>query len=290
MPSRTKILCLALFVFGIAGVLLTGDNTSSRVSAFAEGPNPGHTGAPSELTCATTGCHPGPPNSGPGQFTIEGPSSYSPGETYTITVRHSTTDGSRRRWGFQLTALDSSENKAGSLQITSSTTQILTGGPDGNREYIEHSFTGTFQGQQNGASWSFNWTAPDTDIGPVVFYAAGNQANNDGSNSGDQIYTARASLFSGPPEILNVNIKGKGLNVLGKNFGDGAALFSCDSCQTPVTDGAKMKKVFNDTDAPTTLISARKAGKTIAPGQTLVLQVKNPDGTASNAFTFTRPN
>src|SRR6266542_4030036 len=103
---------------------------------------------------------------------------------------------------------------------TSNTTQILTGGPDGTRQYIEHSFTGTFQDQRNGASWSFKWTAPAEDIGPVTMYAAGNQANNDGNNSGDQIYTTKFFIFSGPPKILHVAVKGKALNLSGENFGD----------------------------------------------------------------------
>jgi hypothetical protein len=291
MPSRIKLICLILFVFAVAGVLLTGNQDSSRVRAFAEGPDPGHTGAPGELTCATTGCHPGPPNSGPGQFTIEGPSAYTPGQTYVVTVRHTTTDTSRKRWGFQFTALDSSNNKAGDLQITSSTTQILTGGPGGNRQYIEHSFTGTFEGQTGGASWSFNWVAPATDIGPITFYAAGNQANDDHSNTGDQIYTTSASLFSGPPKILNCSIAGKALNIMGENFADGAAVFLCSSsCNTPVSDGSKLKKVSNDPDTPATLITVRKAAKSIAPGQTVTVQVSNPDGTASDPFVFTRPS
>src|SRR5262249_44599412 len=129
------------------------------------------------------------------------------------------------------------------------------------------------------------------DVGPITLYAAGNQANNDGSNTGDQIYTTTASLLGGPPKILNAAVKGKALNVSGENFAVGAALFLCDSaCNAPITDGTRLKKVFNDDSDPSSLISARKAGKTIAPGQTVVIQVKNPDGTASDPFTFTRPN
>ncbi len=37
-------------------------------------------------------------------------------------------------------------------------------------------------GQMNSASWTFNWTAPATDVGTVIFYAAGNHANNDGNS------------------------------------------------------------------------------------------------------------
>lgn len=290
MKTRIQVACLALFVVGTLVMLFTDAHPGSRVAAFAEGPNPGHTGAPGELTCATTGCHTDTTNSGPGQLSIQAPGDYEPGQTYTITVRHTTNDSSRRRWGFQLTALDASNHRAGGLQITSATTQILDGGPDGTRQYIEHSFTGTFQGQQKGASWSFSWTAPAQDVGPVTLYAAGNQANNDSNNTGDQIYTTRAVIFSGPPKIIEVSIRGKNLNVAGENFRDGAALFMCDTCSMPVTDGNTVRKTSNDSDSPTTLLFAKKAGKSIAPGQTIVLQVRNPDGAVSAPFSFTRPN
>jgi hypothetical protein len=54
-------------------------------------------------------------------------------------------------------------------------------------------------------------------------------------------------------------------------------------------DGGKYRKADNDPDTPSTLIVARKASKAIDPGQTIMLQVRNPDGTLSNTFTFTRP-
>ena len=289
MKTRAKLACLMSFV-GIWVTLLTGTDPHSRVAAFAEGPNAGHTGAPNELTCATSGCHTGTPNSGPGQLTITAPGFYQPGQTYRITVTHATTDSSRRRWGFQLTALDAGNHRAGSLQITSDTTQIVEGGPDGMRQYVEHSFNGTFPGQQSGATWSFNWVAPAVDAGPVTLYAAGNQANNDSNNTGDQIYTTKVVIFSGPPKILSVSVKGKNLGVAGENFADGATLFRCDACSTPATEGNVVRKTSNDEDSPTTLLIAKKAGKTIAPGQSVVLQVRNPDGAVSEPFTFMRAN
>jgi hypothetical protein len=54
-------------------------------------------------------------------------------------------------------------------------------------------------------------------------------------------------------------------------------------------DGVRQKKTFNDEVTPNTLIVARKAAKNIEPGQTVVLQVRNPDGSLSNEFQFTRP-
>src|SRR5262245_52332595 len=104
--NRIKVACLAFFLAALFVELLSVDPVRT-VRAFAEGPNPGHSGAPGELTCAVAGCHGGEPNTGPGHFEITGPSSYEAGKTYPITITHSTSDTSRRRWGFQLTALDS---------------------------------------------------------------------------------------------------------------------------------------------------------------------------------------
>ena len=282
MPKKdqARILCILLFIV-LVGILMTDPHSIKTVRAFSDGPQPGRTGAPGELTCAVAGCHIAEVNSGPGQFVIEAPSVYEPGKIYQITVRHMTADTSRKRWGFELTALDGTNNRAGDLQSLNGLTQTIDGGPGGTRVYIEHSFLGTFPGQPAQASWTFNWVAPSTDAGAVTFYAAGNQANNDGNNTGDQIYTSKTVAVSGPPEIVDASVKGKQLIVSGKNFGDGALLFM---------DGSRVKKVFNDEDNPTVSIIAKKAGRDIAPGQTVSLQVVNPDKTASNMFSFRRPD
>jgi hypothetical protein len=196
-----------------------------------------------------------------------------------------TIDTTRQRWGFQLTALDTTNNRAGTLQSLSGLTQVLDGGPGGNRQYIEHNSLGTFQGQTLQASWTFSWVAPSSNVGAITFYAAGNQANNNGTESGDQIYTtsiiaSAANATAGPPTIFGAAVKGKNLLVMGENFGFGAEL---------LMDGVKQKKTDNDQDNPNTLMVARKAGKNIEPGQTVVLQIRNPDGMLSNEFSFTRP-
>jgi len=82
------------------------------------------------------------------------------------------------------------------------------------------------------------------------------------------------------PAIANATIEGKQLIVTGVNFVDGAEL---------LVDGVKQKKTGNDPEKPTTVIVARKAGKTIERGQTVSLQVRNPDGQLSQQFSFTRP-
>jgi hypothetical protein len=127
--------------------------------------------------------------------------------------------------------------------------------------------------------------APASDVGQITFYAAGNQANNSGTETGDQIYTTSAnvrvaSAITGAPLITGAAVMKKQLLVTGDNFDFEAQL---------LMDGAKQKKTFNDEVNPRTLLVARKSGKQIEPGQTVVLQVKNPDGTLSNEFSFTRP-
>jgi len=186
--NRVKLAIVALFITACGGVLFTNNFINRPVGAFSAGPPAGHTGAPSEFTCDE--CHLKVGTSS-GTFTINAPQSYLPGQTYQITVTHSSPDQTRQRWGFQLTALDGGDEKAGNLQtVGDGLTQILDNqGPGSSRQYVEHTAAGTFAGQHDGASWSFQWTAPQQNVGSVTFYAAGNQANNNGNSDGDFIYS-----------------------------------------------------------------------------------------------------
>ena len=185
--EKIRFIVLPALLAALFGYLLSGDSPRT-VHAFSSGPPPAYTGAPFEEPEACAECHV-PTDVGSGQFSISAPATYVPGQTYSITVAHANTDPTRLRYGFELTALDPGDEKAGELQVLDSLTQIINNaGPGGGRQYIEHTGAGTFIGQQNGASWTFNWTAPAVDVGPVTFYAAGNQANNDGNTSGDHVY------------------------------------------------------------------------------------------------------
>ena len=206
---RIRFIVLPTLLFAFFGFLLTHNAGPPTVHAFSAGPPAGYTGAPQEEPEACAECHV-PPDAGTGKISITAPQTYVPGQTYPITVTHQNVDPTRVRWGFQLTVLDTaSDEKAGELQSTDGLTQVLNNaGPGSARQYIEHSANGTFIGQQNTASWTFNWTAPATDVGPVQFYAAGNQANNDGNTSGDYIYRtfiASAPASSTPDFAISVN-------------------------------------------------------------------------------------
>jgi uncharacterized repeat protein (TIGR01451 family) len=192
-----KLLVLLIFTAGFLSFLFTDNRANSVAQAYSAGPPAGHTGAPGEFTCAE--CHTAQVV-GNGRFTIDAPQSYVPGQTYQIIVNHVNSDPTRLRWGFELTALADDLTKAGNLQSANNQTQILDDqGPGSSRQYIEHTAVGTFEGQQGGASWTFNWTAPSTDVGNVTFYAAGNQANDDGNTTGDYIYTTFVAATPASP-------------------------------------------------------------------------------------------
>ena len=210
--SNLRLIVLPALVAAVLGLILSSKTTTLSVHAFSAGPPAGYTGAPGEEPDACAECHV-PPDAGTGKISITAPQTYVPGQTYPITVTHTNSDQTRLRWGFELTVLDNSDEKAGTLQNADGLTQVLNNqGPGGARQYIEHTSVGTFVGQQNGASWTFNWTAPATDVGPVTFYTAGNQANNDGNTSGDYIYktfVAVAPSSTTPDFAINVQPSAK---------------------------------------------------------------------------------
>jgi len=155
--------------------------------AYSSGPPDQRTGAPGELTCQNS-CHSTfPLNSGDGSLSVSGPNLYEPGMTYTITVEIS--DPGQSRWGFEITPLTE-----GSVTITDPThTQMST---SGGKTYIKHTSAGTYAGNSNGpTSWTFDWTAPTLPPDSVIFYAAGNAANNNFSNTGDYIYTTSFTTY-----------------------------------------------------------------------------------------------
>lgn len=150
-----------------------------------------------EKTCGDDfGCHTDHAvDSGPGDLVLMVPSSYLPNEMYTIDVGLS--QEGQLRWGFELTVLDAGGSSVGSLAPLDANTQTsssLLG-----RDYIKHTSVGTAFPQPDANSWSFVWTAPAEDVGPITFYAAGNAADGNGASTnpagvGDFIYTNSAMV------------------------------------------------------------------------------------------------
>ncbi|HEU4388704.1 MAG TPA: choice-of-anchor V domain-containing protein [Blastocatellia bacterium] len=357
------------------------------VSASVFGPEASHTGAPGETSCVI--CHDTyeQPNVGPGSVTIEGnPAVYNASQQYTLNI--TVQQGSRPRFGFQLTAIDLNGNRAGSFTALSGDSQVNVVTGPGGRQYIQHTQGGTTPNGSGRRTWQVRWTAPDTDVGTVRFFVAGNAANGDGTNQNDYIYTNSATSESGTSQvtiafaslpdgmtlapgshyIINwtatgvVNIDSYEARYStddGMTFPIGNLMFSSsnasmtsydwtvpnkpsttarirlqaatkagnaveirsgrftisDGVGTPSGptissasidgkalfvngDGFQMEaKVFVDGEKQKTAnlddfshqLKCKKAGKFIAAGATVMLVVKNPDGTESPPFSYTRP-
>src|SRR5262249_37103457 len=157
---------------------------------------------PGELTCVD--CHDSfDLDRGPGRVEILGlPKIYTPNQR--ITVRVNVSQAKQKRWGFEITALDANNQPAGQFVITDAVnTQRIAG--DGGRSYVEHTAQGSSPGKTGGMEWSFDWIAPSADIGAVIFYAAGNAANNSNSPIGDYIYTTVAQLNAPSDPVVTLS-------------------------------------------------------------------------------------
>lgn len=373
--QKLQAIIAVLFVTSVAYAKITG-------------PDAGYTDAPGDLGNCTA-CHDSfeVPNVGPGSANVSGaPSIYTPGQQYMLSV--TVQQNNRHRFGFQLTALDQTGNRAGTVATVSSDTQLNPETGAGGRQYIEHTQIGTTATGASSRTWTVRWTAPSTDIGTVSFWFAGNAANDDDTNQGDYIYTKHISsdsptshvtvslesqpgglilpagsqymlswsvtgisnidnvevrystdagatfpilnqiFFTTDPSVTSVNwtvpntptAHGVVRVLVGKKSGDAVQALStaftiAGDGSTPMpaissaSAGAKKLFVFgqnfangavvelngndqgtlNDDTDPSHFLRCKKGAKKIAPGSTVTLVVRNPDGTLSPLFTFTRP-
>ena len=186
-------------VWGVL-VLLFAVSTGT-VFAFSFDPPDEKTGAPNENTCAQANCHTGNDlNASGGSLILTVPETYIPNEVYTIVVNLSRNGQSR--WGFEMTALDADGARAGSFAADDAgKTQASE---TNSKQYMQHTTVGTAAGTNDAHSWEFEWTAPEADIGPITFYAAGNAANNAAGSIGDYIYTAQSESA---PLIAGVSLE-----------------------------------------------------------------------------------
>lgn len=154
--------------------------------AYSFSPPDGYTGSPADSYKTCIECHDTfELNGGNAGFSINTPGSFTPGEVLSITV--SFRNSSTSKHGFELSALDASNNHVGTFSTVDGNTQTSNG------NYIKHTLTGS--SQSGNASWNVNWTAPSNAVSyPVTFYAAGNEANGDNSTDNDYIYTAQAEI------------------------------------------------------------------------------------------------
>ncbi|MCH8023900.1 MAG: hypothetical protein IIB43_04240 [Candidatus Marinimicrobia bacterium] len=174
-------------------IILLAIASSAMASRYGKGSKPEYTNAPGETSCRVVDCHAQYElNSGDGTISLHGvPPVYQPGRRYLLTV--SLAKPGQKRWGFQLTALTDKHQPAGEISLVDENlTQLLTvTRPDSSRrQYIEHTAEGSYMGAKDGpVSWKLAWTAPERQVGDVIFYTAGNAANFNKKPWGDYIYT-----------------------------------------------------------------------------------------------------
>ena len=178
--------------------------STENAFAFSFGPPEEKTGAPNEGTCADAGCHTeNALNIAGGSLMLTVPDTYIPNEVYTIVVNLAL--DKQKKWGFEMTALDGNGARAGTFEIDAAgNTQLAEAN---SKQYIKQTATGAAAGTNDAHSWEFQWTAPDADIGPITFYAAGNAANGNFAPTGDYIYTTQAESTPPIPVVAGVSLE-----------------------------------------------------------------------------------
>lgn len=126
---------------------------------------------------------------------------YTPGVTKKIRVKIQHPDA--QRWGFQMTSRQSSDTtKNAGTWVGNDTVQLKCGltlgnppcGGDPEPQFVEHVQASTRAGTRVGVEWEIEWTPPANEVGDITIYAAGNAADNSGTNAGDRIYTTSITL------------------------------------------------------------------------------------------------
>ncbi|HEX2900265.1 MAG TPA: Reeler domain-containing protein, partial [Bacteroidia bacterium] len=152
----------AFFLLLVVGMEIIGNSNTPPASK---------TGAPNENKCIQ--CHGG--TAGTGSISMvfgNNETQYVPGQQYTVQVTN--LDPTKIQFGFQVTALAGGVGATvGTFGLTntantSTQTATVTGFL---RKYVSHRAANSNQ------NWSFTWTAPATDIGPITFFLLGVAAN-----------------------------------------------------------------------------------------------------------------
>lgn len=252
-------------------VILCCLNISVVVSSSFEPPS-GRTGAPGELTCNDVGCHSGSAvvtNSSGIAVSAFSPADpfaqgYIPGTQYTMVI---TLNMSAPRYGFEATFLDTSNSKAGSLTVISTTTSAVNS--FSGREYINHLNANSTN------AWAFKWTAPAAGADTVTLYVAANAANNNNNNTGDVIHTNSFKMFEQVQQVVDCQTP------FFSEYGEGSALNKYLEIYNPTTDSIDLsayavKFFFNGGTTPGTTINF-PTGTYLQSGDVYVLGASGAD-------------
>jgi Secretion system C-terminal sorting domain/Reeler domain len=201
-----------LYIFSaVATILVFVNNAGGPIVKQQKG----YTGAPGDqpstcITCHNTGTF--APTATLQVFDAAGTTAvtkYALGAEYTLRLTITATSGTPTAFGFQMIDIrkKDSTNVKGFLPKTSQAADIgidtitTTG-----RVYAEHNAKLTSN------VINVKWKAPATDLGNIVFYAAGNAVNSGGTNAGDN-GTASVSFQLASPISSGVNELADNINI-----------------------------------------------------------------------------
>jgi hypothetical protein len=137
---------------------------------------------------------------------------YIPGKVYTITV--SVSKPGMQRAGFQCIALQDNDDKISPGVVTltdAARTQVLDKHAphsgdcrEEERVWVEHTYAGNSSNAEGVSTWSYHWQAPAQAVGPITFYLAAVEADNDLTETGDQVYTRKTTIAGLPVGIKEI--------------------------------------------------------------------------------------
>lgn len=160
-------------------------NTTDKAHTFSTGAPAAKTGSPGDegSSCNSSYCHSGPA-AGSGEniaISVQQPLDQGP---YRISIEVSNTGGMQyEKVGFQACVEDVFGNKIGEISLVD---PIRTKFPNGNSDYITHTFTGTSPSDNFLHLWEFDWTPPANFEGQEAnVYVASILSNNNNQNTGD---------------------------------------------------------------------------------------------------------
>lgn len=150
-------------------------------------PPTGNTGAPLEGTCGRSGCHEG--GTFTGAVTLSGiPDTIKANTTYSLVV---TQTSNATRGGFQLTCLDKTNVKCGTLTAATGINVTTASG----RQYARQSTPKNLSG--GSTSWTFTWKSPTTlPADSIKFYFASLAANGNNQRTGDKVLTGTKKIVT----------------------------------------------------------------------------------------------
>ena len=172
---RTIFALLAIVYFSSKDLA----HTSSTGAPAVNTGSPGDGGA----TCNTAYCHSGPAAQSGENIAISLLQPLDQG-AYRISIEVSNSGGMQyEKVGFQACVEDDFGNKIGEISLVDPT---RTKFPNGNSDYITHTFNGTVPSDDFSHLWEFDWIPPANYEGQVAtVYAASILSNNNNQNNGD---------------------------------------------------------------------------------------------------------